>query len=532
LRRAGGPTGLRLEVFQHLFASVAEEMGAALMRSAFSANVKERRDFSCAIFDGHGRMIGQAAHLPIHLGSTPLSVAAAIEYTAMGPGDAVLLNDPFAGGTHLPDLTLVSPVFLPGRSRPDFFCANRAHHADVGGAWPGSMAPTHDVHGEGIRIPPVHFIRAGEVVPEILALLLANMRVPVERHGDLMAQWSANRLGAQRLCRMAADHGRRQILEHAEGLMAWTEALVRTLLKSLPRGVFKGETHLDEDLDGGAGGCIRVRCKMHKSTLICDFTATDDSSASHLNTVRAVTISAVMYVLRLLLPPGTPVNGGIMGPIEVRTRPGSLVDAAYPTAVAAGNVESSQRIVDVLLDAFAEALPGRIPAASAGTMSNVTIGGVRADGRPFAHYETIAGGAGGGPAGHGAHGIQTHMTNTRNTPIEALELDTPIRVTRLGIRRASGGRGRFRGGDGVVKQFKILAPAHVSWVAERQAEGPPGRDGGGPGKPGSARTKALAARSCRLQGKATLGLQKGTMIEIRTPGGGGSGFPLSAQGAG
>ena len=521
---------VRLDVFHHLFAAAAEEMGATLLRSSFSPNIRERRDFSCALFDGEGRMIGQASHLPIHLGSTPMSVAAAIERVPMEPGDAVLLNDPYAGGTHLPDITLVSPVHLPGRKRPDFYCANRAHHADVGGAEPGSMAPAPDVHGEGVRIPPLRIVRGGRVDEEILGLLLANMRVPREREGDLFAQLSTNRVGAARLRAMAEEHGASELRARASELMDWTERLTRAVLASLPDGAWEFEDQLEDPREEEGGPAwIRLRLEKRRDGLVCDFRATDARPRSSLNATRAVTSSAVFYVLRLLLPPFTPTNAGILRPVTLRTQPGTLVDAAYPSGVAAGNVETSQRLVDVLLGALAQVVPDRIPAASAGTMSNLTFGGPNAGGdsrEAYAYYETIAGGAGGGPAGPGAHAVHTHMTNTRNTPVEALEAAYPVRVISSCVRRGSGGKGASPGGDGVKKRLRFLEPAHVSFVGERQRTGPWGLHGGANGRPGAFRTREAAGAAWkRVDGAASLVVGRGAEIEVETPGGGGFGAP-------
>jgi N-methylhydantoinase B len=534
-RARGRSDPLRLDVFHHLFASVAEEMGATLQRSSFSPNIRERRDFSCALFDGEGRMIGQASHLPIHLGSTPMSVAAAIERVEMGPGDAVLLNDPYAGGTHLPDLTLVSPVFLPGERRPSFFSANRAHHADVGGAEPGSMTPTSDVHGEGLRIPPVRLVRGGRVDRSLLDLVLANMRVPREREGDLLAQWSTNRVGEARLLAMVEEVGARELVARARELMDWTERLTRELVSSLPDGSWTFEDELEDDGSDAGPAHVRLTLSKRRDELVCDFRGTDARPGSSLNATRAVTMSAVFYVLRLLLPPGTPTNDGILRPVRVRTRPGTLVDAVYPSGVAAGNVETSQRLVDVLLGALAEVPLASIPAASAGTMSNLTFGGPvpearrgreRASGAaPYAYYETVAGGAGAGPDGPGAHALQTHMTNTRNTPIEELETSYPARLLACTLRRGSGGAGRERGGDGVEKRLRFLEPAHVSFTAERQARGPWGRAGGGAGASGSFRTRLPGGRWRRHGGRVSCIVPAGGEVEVRTPGGGGFGSP-------
>ncbi len=518
---------LRLEVFHHLFAAAAEEMGAALQRSAFSTNIKERRDFSCALFDGQGRMISQAAHIPIHLGSIPLCVASVLRELPLEAGDAIVLNDPFRGGTHLPDITLVSPVFLPGRRRPDFLCANRAHHADVGGAHPGSMAPAADVHGEGLRIPPVKLVRKGELQRDVVELLLANMRVPRERHGDLLAQLAANRLGQRRLTELAREHGRAELLLRAGELIDWTARLVAAEIAALPVGRYRFEDHLElcsTAPPAPATAAVRVALEVRRGRLSVDFRACDDQVEGGLSTTRAVALSAVFYVLRLLLPAGTPTNAGVLRDVSVLTRPGSLVDARYPAAVAAGNVETSQRLVDVLLGALARALPGRIPAASAGTMSNLSFGGELAGGGAFSYYETIAGGAGASPRSDGASALQTHMTNTRNTPIEALESQLPVRLLRCAVRRGSGGAGERRGGDGVERTLCFLAPARVTWVADRLARGPFGMRGGQPGKPGRARLlRGGRSRAEELRGGAVVDVVAGDRLAVLTPGGGGHG---------
>lgn len=513
------PDRLRLEVFHHLFAAAAEEMGESLMRSAFSPNIKERRDFSCALFDAEGRMVAQAAHLPVHLGAAPLSVRAVLDALRPERGDAILLNDPFTGGTHLPDLTLVSPVFLEGEDAPRFYCANRAHHADVGGHHPGSMAPSRDVHGEGLRIPPVRLVRGGEVDDEVLELLLANMRVRRERRGDLLAQWAANRVGEARLAEMCAANGADEVSRRAGDLLEWTGALTARLVAELPDGAWSFEDALEGAKHGPA--VIRLRLEKRGRRLVADFTDTDRQADGAVNTTRAVAVSAVFYCLRLLLPPGTPTNEGVLRGVEVRTRPGTLVDASYPAAVAAGNVETSQRLVDVVLGALAQALPGRLPAASAGTMSNLSFGGANGD---FAYYETIAGGAGGGPEGAGAHAVQTHMTNTRNTPVEALENELPVRVLSTTVRRGSGGAGAHPGGDGVRRRLRFLEAVRLSWIAERQARGPWGADGGADGAPGAARVRAAGdARDRKLRAPFSVDLDPGAEVELDTPGGGGHG---------
>ena len=515
---------MRLEVFHHLFAAVAEEMGAALMRSAFSPNIKERRDFSCALFDADGRMISQAAHIPIHLGSAPLCVRAVQAALELGPGDCAILNDPFEGGTHLPDITLVAPVFLPGDARPSFWVANRAHHADVGGASPGSMAPARDVHGEGLRIPPTRLVRAGQVERELLRLCVANMRVPAEREGDLLAQWSANRLGVRRIEELAREHGARQLVRRGAELCAWTADLTANVIRALPdrRGSF--EDVLEGGRPDGRPVKLTVSLAVQGASMRVDFSGCDDQVAGPVNTTRAVAVSAVFYVLRSLLPSNAPNNDGCLEQIEIVTRPGSLVDALYPAPVCAGNVETSQRLVDVLLGAWARLDRGRVPAASAGTMSNLTFGGRRHDGGAYTYYETLAGGAGASAGADGAHALHTHMTNTRNTPVEALETGFPVRVVGTSVRRSSGGDGTHAGGDGILRRLRFLQPAHVAWVAERQQAGPWGLAGGAPGAPGAARLHRVASkRGERLRAPATIDVEAGDEIEISTPGGGGVG---------
>ncbi len=515
---------VRLEVFHHLFAAVAEEMGATLMRSAFSPNIKERRDMSCALFDGRGRMIAQAAHVPVHLGSAPLSLAAVRGALVLEAGDVAVVNDPYEGGTHLPDLTFVTPVFLSRSKEPDFYCLDRAHHADVGGAHPGSMAPALDVHGEGLRIPPIKLFRSGELVPDVLRLFLANMRVPDERRADLLAQRAACMVGERRLAAFAEEYGVIELCRRAGELMDWTEALMRAILRELPRGEWRSE----DELETGAGVTSKIRLTLRSSggVLTFDFRDTDGQVSGPVNTVRAVVVSSVFYALRLLLPGDVPTNEGILRPVRILTREGSLIDARYPAPVAAGNVETSQRLVDVLFGALAQALPDLIPAASSGTMSNLTYGSDASAlaGKSFTYYETIAGGAGGGPAGAGEHAVQTHMTNTRNTPVEALENALPVRVLAYDVRRSSGGGGRCPGGDGVRKRLRFLAPVHAGWVAERQERGPWGLAGGGAGSPGRALVRAQGrTRDETLPGKASVHLPAGSELEVWSPGGGGWG---------
>ena len=524
---------LRVEVFHHLFAAAAEEMGVALQRSAFSVNIKERLDFSCAIFGSDGRTIAQAAHLPVHLGATPLSVRAVLDAHDLRPGDIAFQNDPFGGGTHLPDITSVAPVFAPGADgpgdRPVFYCVSRAHHADVGGAFPGSMAPARDVHGEGLRLPPVRMVRGGEMDEDLLQLFLANVRVPEERRADLHAQVAASHAGLTRMGALMAEHGAEELAARGHDLITWTSSITARRVAELPEGRWTFEDALEGGVDGG-GDLLPVRLTVTREgpRLVFDFrdSAPQALDGSPVNTTRAVAVSAVVYGLRLLLPEGTPTNAGILDGVEVLTRPGTVVDATYPAPVAAGNVETSQRLVDVILGAFGEMLPGEVPAASAGTMNNLSFGGPRPEGGAFTHYETHGGGAGAGPSRPGAHAVQTHMTNTRNTPVEALENELPVRVLSQTVRRGTGGAGARAGGDGLVRRLRFLTDVRLSWMGERQRRAPFGAAGGAPGTMGEAYVRRVGAdEDERLSPKAAADLHAGSEVELRTPGGGGHGAP-------
>lgn len=531
----GGFDPLAVEVHQHLFAAVAEEMGVALQRSAFSANIKERLDFSCAVFGPGGELVAQAAHLPVHLGATPLSVEAVLAAHDLRPGDVAFQNDPFGGGTHLPDITAVAPVFDPdaaGDVRPSFYVVSRAHHADVGGAFPGSMAPARDVHGEGLRLPPVRIVREGQADEDLLALFLANVRVPQERRADLFAQVAAAKVGVERLQELCRASGAAHLEARGHDLIRWTSEVARRRFAELPSGTWRFTDHVEGGPDGrGEPLAIDLELRVEGGRLAFDFRGTVDQAmdGAPVNTTRAVAVSAVFYGLRLLLPAGTPTNAGVMEHVEVLTRAGSLCDAAYPAPVAAGNVETSQRLTDVVLGALAQVLPEALPAASAGTMSNLSFGGVRPGGAAFTHYETHGGGAGGGPQRAGAHALQTHMTNTRNTPVEALEAELPVRVVRQTVRRGSGGDGARPGGDGLTRRLRFETDVRVSWMSERASRGPYGLAGGGSGTPSEAVVRPAGAGSDHpVDPKATLDLAAGSEFELRTPGGGGHGEPKDA----
>ena len=515
----------RLEIFKQLFGSVAEEMGMVLRRTAFSPNIKERRDFSCAVFDPRAQMIAQASHIPVHLGAMPLAVASCVHSLALGPGDVAIVNDPYRGGTHLPDITLVSPVFAEDGSPPGLvgYVANRAHHADVGGMTPGSMPLSREIYQEGLIIPPIKLVSCGELQLPVLHLLLANVRTPEEREGDLRAQIAANAKGAERMAELVGRYGMPAILDAMGGLLAYAERMTRRLLAALPDGRYTFCDVMDDDGIEPEPAEIRVEVTIRGDELEIDFTGTSPQRVGSINAVYAITLSAVLYVVRSLIGLDIPANSGCLAPVRVIAPEGSLINARPPAAVAGGNVETSQRIVDVLLGAFALACPERVPAASQGTMNNVTIGGWdRARNKPFTYYETIGGGMGARPGKDGASGIHTHMTNTLNTPIEALEYAYPLRLRQYSLRTDSGGEGHSRGGDGIVREIEILAPARVTLLTERRVFAPYGLAGGGPGKPG--RNLLITAGDAKsLPGKTSFDAKPGDVLRIETPGGGGHG---------
>ncbi len=513
------------EVFANLFASVAEEMGSALCRAALSPNIKERRDFSCLICDRGGELVAQAAHIPVHLGSAPLSVKEALSAVAMKRGDVVLMNDPFRGGTHLPDLTMVAPVFLTeSDSQPDFFVANRAHHADVGGISAGSMPVSEEIFQEGVIIPPVRIMKEGVMDADLLSFFLNNVRTRWEREGDLQAQIASLNIGIRRLTEMSARHGTEVMLFYASALKDHAEAMMRSVLTAIPDGEYVGQDFLEGDGFSDAPIALNVKIRIEGDHAEIDFRDCPDQVRGNLNATLAITVSAVLYVFRLILPEDIPANEGTLRPLSVKARPGSLVNAVPPAAVAAGNVETSQRIVDVLLSALAHALPERIPAASQGTMNNLTIGAAHADPtRSFAYYETTGGGAGAGPAGDGASALHTHMTNTMNTPIEALEASYPLRVEQFGVRRGSGGQGTHKGGDGIRRDIRVLEPCTANIITERRERPPYGLAGGSPGRTGENVLIHADGSETRLGSKVSLHLEPGDVISIRTPGGGGWG---------
>ena len=515
-------TPITLEVFKNKFASVAEEMGSALCRAAYSPNIKERRDFSCAVFDAAGDMVAQAAHIPVHLGSMPLSVAAVLEAMELAPGEMAMLNDPFRGGTHLPDITLVAPVYAGGDA-PLFYVASRAHHADVGGMAAGSMPLSTSIFQEGLVIPPVKIVAAGEIVPDVMNLFLANVRTPNERQGDFAAQIMANRVGVARMEALVAAYGREAVTAMSAALMDYAERLMRAAMAAMPEGSYEAEDFLDDDGAGNADLAIRLTLSLADGEAELDFTDSDPQTAGCVNAVRAIVVSAALYALRALAGGEMPTNAGCMRPVTVTTKAGTLVDAKFPAAVAGGNVETSQRIVDVILAALAKALPERIPAASQGTMNNVAMGGFDPrTKKPFTYYETLAGGAGADAGGDGQSAVHSHMTNTRNTPVEALEYAYPLRVTRYAVRRGSGGPGGHVGGDGLVREVEALADMEATVLSERRLRGPWGASGGGEGAPG-VNTVTRRRGEMIMPAKFHVRLHAGDRLRLETPGGGGYG---------
>ncbi len=528
-----------LTVLGHRLAGVAEQMGAVLERSACSPNIKERRDLSCAIFDDQGRLLAQAAHIPVHLGSMESSVQAAASHLRRHPGDMVVLNDPFSGGTHLPDLTVVAPLRLDAEAEadPQAYVANRAHHADVGGRAPGSLpAEARWLDEEGLVLPPTSLMREGEAIEEVWDLIARASQTPEERMGDLQAQVSANAWGAQRLRPIIEDSHWQAV---ANELLAVTEGAARAIYASVPQGTYRAK----EVIHDQRGQPLRLQAAMTSDgtgSLEFDFTGTDDQYPGNLNAPPAVTRAAVNYVCYCLLvarePQGhPPANHGAFAPLSITIPSGSLLNpdpGERPPAVSAGNVETSQRIVDMLLSALAPALPELIPAQSQGTMNNLLIGtlapsrpadtAVPASSAPsFAYYETLGGGCGATSHGDGAHGTHCHMTNTLNTPVEALEHAYPLRVEAYRLRPGTGGHGEHRGGDGLERWVRLLAPsATLTLVSGRRTTQPKGIGEGGPGLPGE-QWLQRDGQCLPLPAKTTIELQEDDVIVVRTPGGGG-----------
>lgn len=538
----------QLSISSHLFSSIAEEMGVTLGRTAYSPNIKERLDFSCAIFLGDGRLLAQAAHIPVHLGAMPASVQAAIHHCSpFVPGDVVIANDPYHGGSHLPDVTIISAGFFEEReTTPQFFVASRAHHSDVGGISPGSMPLSSEIYQEGMIIPPVKLFNAGVRNDALWNLILNNVRTPREREGDLASQLAANEIGLKRLGHLIDRNGLSECLIQAQYLLDYATRMTRITIEQIPDGQYTFKDHLDDDGRSTKMIPIQVKITVDGQEMLADFRDSARAVAGNLNAVPAIVESAVVYCLRCvaihILESELPMNQGAFKPLTVLTKPGSILDPTWPFAVAAGNVETSQRIVDVVFGALSQALPEIIPAASQGTMNNLTFGSrVVSDTIPshetisefknigsnsheeiFAYYETIGGGIGAGAVGDGGSGMHAHMSNTLNTPVEALEYNYPVRVTEYSIREGSGGLGQFRGGDGLTRTIEFLAPVTATIVSERRVHPPYGLQGGDSGKKGLNQLMRNDHLE-NLPGKITVELISGDRLIIQTPGGGGWG---------
>ncbi len=507
-----------LEVYRHRFIGIADEMGVTLQRTGYSPNIKERLDYSCAIFDAMGRMVAQAAHIPVHLGAMPASCEAALgTFTQWSSGDIVILNDPFNGGNHLPDITMISPVFA-GREIL-FFVASRAHHADVGGMSPGSLPLSTELFQEGIIIPPVKLYEAGKENEGLMQMLLANVRTPVERRGDIAAQRAAHAIGERRLMTLMEEYGQTEVYQYASNLQQYSERMIRAGIQAWPDGTYSFNDQLE--VPKGHDAMIQVSAHIQGNEVSFDFTGTDPMLDASLNTVLAVTASACYYVVLCLIKEDVPINSGCFVPIHVMAPEDTLVHASRPASVAGGNVETSQRITDVVLGALAQALPKDVPAASQGTMNNVTIGGRHSDGSTYAYYETLGGGMGASPSANGLSGVHVHMSNTRNTPIEALEMQFPFRIREYALIKGSGGKGQHVGGDGMVREYELLEPATVTMLSERRRHAPWGLHGGEPGRMGRNSLIKGNGEIVQLPGQFTQRLEAGDRLRIETPGGGG-----------
>ena len=513
-----------LEILKNAFTAIPEEMGAALKRTAYSPNIKERMDASCAIFDARGRMLAQAEHIPVHLGSMPLTVEFAVRrFDELNEGDQLVVNDPYQGGSHLPDITLIRPIFFEAELVG--YAVNRAHHADVGGMSPGSMpGNSTEIFQEGLIIPPCKLLIKGKENADVFGIIKANTRTPTERVGDIRAQVAANNLGAIRMAELIQKYGANTYTEFAESIIKYSEMRMRHAISRMPDGTYTAEDFLDDDGVTEQPVKIAVTIKIAGSNIDISFEGTERQRKGNINAPYAVTLSAVYYVMRCVTDPEIPPNHGCYLPVNIAVPEGTVLNPNPPAAVSSGNVETSQRIVDVLLLALHKAMPHKIPAQSQGTMNNVSIGGLSgANGEKFTYYETIAGGQGALPYKNGEDGIHTHMTNTANTPIEALELSYPLRVEKYELIPDSGGNGKFRGGLGIRRAIKVLADdATVSIQSERRKYPPKGLLGGEDGRPG----KNYLIRNNRrlnLPSKVTMHLEKGDIVVIETPGGGGYG---------
>jgi len=511
---------VELGLFSSRIAAICEEMGALLGRVAFSPNIRDRLDYSCALFNRQGQLLGQATHIPVHLGSMAYAMVDLVESRKWHAGDMLILNDPYKGGTHLPDITLVAPVFAGDELLG--FCANRAHHADIGSDAPGSMPVSRTLAEEGILIPPTLLMKNAQPDEGFLKSLLIKLTSPDTSRGDFNAQVAANLLGAGRLRELVSDSGFAEFEKLQENLQSWAQSLVLKSLACIPAGRYEFEDYLDDDGHGHKDIPIRVMVGVGDDGVQVDFSGTAEQVEGNLNCPMPVTAAAVFYVFRCLMPAHTPACHGALQGVTISAPPGCLVNSLPPAAVAAGNVETSSRIVDTVCGALAKALPGQFPAASQGTMNNLAMGKRGEQG--WDYYETLAGGMGAASDCNGRSARHSHMTNTLNTPVEVLELNYPLRIERYSIRRGSGGTGKFKGGDGVVRQYRFLEDAEVSLLTERRKYSPWGLNGGRPGRCGR---NELDGRV--LPGKIQFQAVAGQTLTVKTPGGGGYG-PVFSNG--
>ena len=530
-----GVDPVTLEVVRNACAAVCEEMNATLVRTSYSPNVKERKDCSCALFDAAGSLVAQAENLPVHLGAMPFSVEAALEAfppEGLDPGDAILLNDPYEGGAHLPDLTLVTPVFRDGAVVA--FTANRAHHADVGGATAGSVgADSTEIYQEGLRIPPVKLREGGAPNAAVYDLIERNVRTPEERRGDLRAQVAANETGAERFGELVDRYGAGTLAAALAEVQDYSERRMRAELDGIPDGEYRFEDALDDDGRGDEDIPVVARVAVDGDSVLVDFDGTAGQTEGPINAVVAVTASATYYAVRAVTDPDIPPNAGCYRPIDIDAPSGTVVNPDPPAAVVGGNLETSQRVTDVVLGAFARAVPERAVAGCQGTMNNVTFGGADGSGEPFAFYETQAGGFGAHAAGDGMDAVHVHMSNTLNTPAEVLETAYPLRVRRYALRPDTGGAGEYRGGLGLRRDIEVRTDAVCSLLADRQRHAPYGLEGGESGAKGETYVvrQGGAPAEERVAGKSTHALDAGDVVSLRTPGAGGYGDPAERDAA-
>jgi len=506
---------VELSLFSHRLAAICEEMGAILKRSAISPNIRDREDFSCALFTLQGELIAQAAHIPVHLGSMAFAMADVVDLFSWQKNDVVIFNDPFLGGTHLPDITVVMPVFIGDRQVG--FAASRAHHADIGGSSPGSMGVENRLEDEGIIIAPRHWFAAGVENRQLVQLFYDHVRAPEERMGDLAAQRAACQLATERL----AEFDAAALESSFRSLINVSEAYGRKAVASIPDGKYYFEDRLEDDGCGNQDLVLCAELTVMDDHVSVDFSGTAKQTEGPVNCPLAVTAASVFYVFRCLMPEHTPQTAAIFHPISITAPEGSILNAGAGAAVAAGNVETSQRIVDVVLGALAKAIPASIPAAAQGTMNNIVFGGC-SNGEEWVYYETLAGGMGAHASADGLSAVQCHMTNTKNSSIEVLEMHYPMRITSYRIRAASGGRGGFIGGDGMVREWQLTSPCHLSLLTERRTTSPYGLQGGEAGLSGRNRLCRNGVWS-ELPAKGSVELLAGDRIRIETPGGGGFG---------